>query len=66
MATVAKDIADRVIAGEYPEDDWVKIIEYTTPEGAKAYGLLNRLDDPDRYRPSEYVINPTTYWEAKS
>lgn len=64
MATVDKTIADDIIKGLYPEDGWVKIIEYTTPEGNKAYGAVNRRDDPDRYRPSEYVINPTLYWKA--
>lgn len=63
MATVDKDIADRVVAGEFDDDGWIKIIEYTTPEGAKAYGLLHQNDDPCRYWPSPCVINPTTYWE---
>lgn len=66
MATVDKDIADRVMAGEFSEDGWVKVVKYTTPEGGEAYGLVHHADDPDRYRPSPYVINPVTIWELKS
>lgn len=63
MATVDKQIADEIIAGKYPDDGWVKIVEYTTPEGAKAYGAVHRNDDPDRYRASPFVRNPALYWQ---
>lgn len=65
MTTMSKETADRIIAGEFAEDGWVKIVEYTTPEGDKAYGAVHRCDDPDRYRASPWVRNPTLYWEAK-
>jgi hypothetical protein len=65
MATVDKDIADDIIAGKYPEDGWVKIVKYTNMAGNEAYGAVHRNDDPDRYRASPFVINPTLYWEAK-
>ena len=66
MATVSKYIAERIMAGEYSEDGWVKVVRYTNFEGGESYGLVHRHDDPDRYRPSPYVINPITIWELKS
>ena len=65
MSTVSKKIADDIIVGSYPEDHAVKIVEYTTPEGAKAYGVIFKGNDPDKYRASPFVINPVVYWEAK-
>jgi hypothetical protein len=64
MSTVSKEIADRVIAGEYPLDEWVRIIEYDNAFGGVGYGLEN-AHTIGRYSPSEYVINPRIYWEAK-
>lgn len=62
MSTVDKEIADAVIAGKYEEDGWVRIIKYTNAWGGEAYGLEN-IRSIGRYRPSNYVINPTVYWE---
>lgn len=64
MGTVSKQIADRIIAGEFPEDDVVKIVKYMTPEGGEAYGVITRREDPDRYHASPFVIAPEVYWEA--
>ena len=65
MATVSKAIADEVIAGKYPEDEWARIINYTNMEGGDAYGLEQEYD-LGKYHESEYVRNPTVYWEAKN
>lgn len=63
MATVSKGIADRVIAGGFPEDNIVKIVEYTNAFGGVSYGLVTSRDDPDRYQASMFVHNPRIYWE---
>lgn len=66
MGTVSKDIADRVIAGEFPEDNVVKIVVYQNAfNGQDAYGLITKGDDLNRYHASQYVRNPRVYWEAK-
>jgi hypothetical protein len=65
MATVDKDIADRAIAGEYPEDEIVKIVKYTNAWGGESYGLIFEGESLDRYHASDFVIDPVTYWELK-
>lgn len=65
MATISKAIADDVIAGKY-DDDYalpMKIVKYTNAWGGEAFGLIFQGQNPDTYRASEYVINPTVYWE---
>lgn len=69
MPTVnSKDLVDRIVAadGYYMDDSRVlRITEYTTVDGATAYGLeyANQVDR-HMYRPSQYVNNPRVYWEA--
>jgi len=63
MATVSKGIADRVIAGEFPEDNIVKIVEYDNAFGGVGYGLISSRDDFDKYQVSAFVHNPRIYWE---
>lgn len=65
MGTVSKKIADDVIAGLYDDDRPVKIVKYTDAWGGEAYGLVCAHEDPDRYRASEYVRNPSDYWVKK-
>jgi hypothetical protein len=62
MGTITKQIADDVIAGKYECDRPTKIIKYTNAWGGEAFGLVCAHEDQDRYRPTEYVINPTVYW----
>ena len=65
MATIdSKEIIDDIIAGKYPEDEWVKIVKYTNAWGGQCYGCISKGMDLESYAPSEYVINPVTYWEA--
>lgn len=63
MATVDKSIADRIVAGEFPEDDARKIVEYDNAFGGVGYGVIFGNDDPDRYRETAFVRNPRLYWE---
>jgi len=66
MATVSKKIADEIVAGKYKSDGPFKIVKYTNAfNGEDAYGVCMRGDDPNRYKASDFIINPTTYWEAK-
>lgn len=63
MGTVEKAIADRVIAGEFPEDDIVCIIRYNNSfNGEFAYGLIGSHEPLNRYAASPFVIEPTVYW----
>jgi len=63
MGTVSKQIADDVIAGKYAGDHPVKIVKYTNAWGGESYGLICRGQPLDTYRASDFVINPSTYWE---
>ena len=65
MSTVDKSIANRIIAGEFPENGAVKIIEYDNAWGGVGYGVVFKNDNPDKYRETEFVRNPRVYWEAK-
>lgn len=78
MATVnSKAIVDKLIASSGYDPSWeesdlnppdprvVKIVEYTTPEGSPAWGLVYERDDPDRYHASNYVRNPRVIWRAE-
>lgn len=66
MATVSKDIADKLVAGDgyYMDDPRVlRITEYDNNWGGKGYGIEYRRP-LGRYAPSEFVHNPRIYWEA--
>lgn len=66
MATVSKDIADRIVAkhGYYADDPRVaRIVEYTDMGGKQAYGLEYEWE-VGRYVESVWVRNPKVYFEA--
>ena len=65
MGTISKEIADDVIAGKYEDDQPVKIVKYQDAWGGEAYGLICKGQNLNTYRETEYVINPTVYWERK-
>lgn len=65
MGTISKDIADDVIAGKYEDDRPVKIVKYQDAWGGEAYGLICEGESINRYHESEFVINPTTYWQKQ-
>jgi len=68
MSTVSKDIADRVIAGEFPEDNVIAIIKYNNIFNfEEAYKLIterHRYDIQwilDGKEPA--LLNPSIYWK---
>jgi hypothetical protein len=66
MATVSKDLADRIRDndGYYADDPRViRIIEYTDMGGKQAYGL-EYGHQLGKYAESAYVRNPKVYWWA--
>lgn len=65
MGTISKNIADRVIAGEFNSDRPVKIVKYTNAWGGEAYGLICRGEDLNKYCATEFVRDPGLYWELK-
>jgi len=69
MATVSKELADKLAAqdGYYADDPRVlRIVEYTNAFGSgQSYGIEYE-GQLGKYSPSEYVINPKVYWEAKA
>lgn len=74
MATVNKDIADKLIAGngridpeDTPDNPWaIRIVEYDNAWGGKGYGVTFEGENPHRYlQESQYVRNPKIIWEKK-
>ncbi len=68
MATVSKEMADKLVAGDghYSTDPRVqRIVEYTNAWSGTAYGIEYE-HEVGKYAPSEYVIDPKVYWEAKA
>jgi hypothetical protein len=67
MSTVDKNTADRIIAGEFPGDKVIAIIEYENMfNGAKAYKLIFEhqayyLDNLNTISPAMH--NCKLYWE---
>jgi len=64
MSTVNKGLADRIIAGEFAEDSPRKIVKYTNAWGGESYGVVFEGERLDNYAASNYVIEPSIYWEA--
>jgi hypothetical protein len=67
MATVSKNLADEIIAGNglYPGDHIrvVKIVKYQNVfDGRDAYGIIYEGHNLNAYAKSDFVRNPTTYW----
>lgn len=65
MSTVDKSIADRIVAGEFPEDEAQAIWEYDNAFGGVSYGVIFSGCNPYKYRETEFVRNPRLYWSAK-
>lgn len=67
MATISKDLADKIIAndGYYADDPRVmRIVEYDNAFGGKGYGIEYAFE-LGRYSASAFVRNPKVIWEAK-
>lgn len=68
MATVSKDLADKIKAndGQYMDDPLVvRIVEYTDMGGKQAYGLEYK-HQLGKYEESIYVRNPKVYYQHSS
>ena len=69
MSTITdKRIVDGIIAGEYEEDGWIKIVEYTDQGGKRTWGCVSKYDsgDPYRYeRVTPYIRGPKVIWERQ-
>lgn len=67
MATVDLEIAKRVRAGEWPEDQAVMIVEYENAWGGVAYGVTFKHEgNKTRYmEESEYIRNPRVWWRIE-
>jgi hypothetical protein len=66
MATVSKDLADRLKDNDgYYSDDprVVRIVEYDNNWGGKGYGLEYE-GQLGKHKASEFIHNPKVYWEA--
>lgn len=67
MATVDKELADRLVAlnGQFMDDPRVaRIVEYDNAWGGVGYGMEYEWE-VGRYSESEFVRNPRVYWERK-
>lgn len=62
MGTVNKQVADEIVAGKYDCDKPVSITKYTNHWGGESYGVIFEGEIRDRYKASEYIINPVLYW----
>lgn len=68
MATVDKTSADRLVEwkGQYPGDPPIyRIVRYTNKWGSESFGIEYE-HEVGRYAESEFVLNPSTYWERKN
>lgn len=64
MATISKQIADRIIAGEFPEDECSRIVRYKNAFGGFGYGSTFHNEDKERYLvETNYVQEPVIYWD---
>ena len=62
----SKVLIDEIVAGDghYMDDPRVSsIYKYRTPEGGTCFGVNYHAEN--RYTPSQWVISPELYWEAK-
>jgi len=68
MSTISsRKIIDDIIAGDYADDGWIKIVEYTDMGGKRTWGCVAERDpNPDRYeRESAYIRDPKVIWERQ-
>lgn len=71
MSTIDKAFADKLVAANgqlYPDDPFeppvTRIVKYTNAWGGEAYGITFEGQDPGKYMlPTEFISNPTVYWE---
>lgn len=68
MSTVSKEIADRIVEGEFPEDGVLYIVKYQNSfNGADAYKLcFSEKYYENVMLGSPYVINPVLWWKKNN
>lgn len=62
MATVDRSIVNRIIAGEFADDNPTCIVEYTNAWGNKAYGVTFDGNDEKYKQATKYIIQPKVIW----
>lgn len=63
MGTIAKQIADDIIAGNYPKDKCVKIVTYNNMfDGGLTFAAVFAHENICRYEASPACSNVQTYW----
>jgi hypothetical protein len=70
MSTISKEIADKIIAGEFAEDNIVAIVKYNNAfNGADAYKIYTsrteHLVDFALMGGEPFMLNASLYWEKK-
>ena len=70
MATVSKEIADKIVKGNgmYPGDHIrvTKIVKYRNAfDRGDSYGMIYEGQSPLLYDASEWIRDPVVYWEYK-
>lgn len=66
MGTVDKSIADRVIAGEFPEDEAMRIVQYDNEFGSDNFGVTCKGEDHSKYLEETFFVRrPRIYWESE-
>lgn len=70
MSTISKDIADRIVAGEFAEDNIIAIIKYNNMfNGDEAYKIITPRHESyiqfilDGNEPA--LLNPSIYWKKE-
>lgn len=66
MATINEETANKIMAGEYGEDQPRFIVKYDDMFGGKAWAVLFASDDPLRYHESAACNNVEFVWKHES
>lgn len=63
MGTVTQAMADEIVSGRWSIDNPVKIVKYKNAfDGSDTFGVVFEGENLNKYRESEYVIEPELYW----
>lgn len=67
MSTVDKTIADRFIAGEWPEDRFEMVLSYKNAWGGVSYKLCKTKEQGKEYleNPPASMDDVRLYWESE-
>ena len=62
MSTINQEIAEAIMAGDYPEDRPVKLVTYTNLWGGKSWAVVFEGQNPLKYEQAEACANVKTIW----